>query len=71
MKNYEWQQVIETALASGKIMSIWRDDGVVCGLVWCKLSAVEAGLAEIFQMWANPKHYMGLVENCYRPLLSA
>ena len=55
--NYEWQQVIETALASGKNhVYLAENDGVVCGLVWCKLSAREAGLAEIFQMWVNPKH---------------
>ena len=55
--NYEWQQVIETALASGKNhVYLAESDGVVCGLVWCKLSAVEAGLAEIFQMWVNSKH---------------
>ena len=55
--NSEWQQVIETALASGKNhVYLAESDGVVCGLVWCKLSAVEAGLAEIFQMWVNPKH---------------
>ena len=33
-----------------------ESDGVVCGLVWCKLSDRETGLAEIFQMWVNPKH---------------
>ena len=55
--NSEWQQVIETALASGKNhVYLAESDGVVCGLVWCKLSAVEAGLAEIFQMWVNSKH---------------
>ena len=55
--NSEWQQVIETALASGKNhVYLAVSGGAVCGLVWCKLSAVEAGLAEIFQMWVNPKH---------------
>ncbi len=55
--NSEWQQVIETALASGKNhVYLAENVGVVCGLVWCKLSAREAGLAEIFQMWVNPKH---------------
>ena len=55
--NYEWQQVIETALASGKNhVNLAESDGVVCGLVWCKLSDRETGLAEIFQMWVNPKH---------------
>ena len=45
--NYEWQQVIETALASGKNhVYLAESDGVVCGLVWCKLSARETGLAE-------------------------
>ena len=55
--NSEWQQVIETALASGKNhVYLAVSGGAVCGLVWCKLSAVEAGLAEIFQMWVNPEH---------------
>ena len=55
--NSEWQQVIETALAFGKNhVYLAVSGGAVCGLVWCKLSAVEAGLAEIFQMWVNPKY---------------
>ena len=55
--NCEWQQLIETALASGKNhVYLAESGGVICGLVWCKLSVIDTGLAEIFQMWVNPKH---------------
>ena len=55
--NCEWQQLIETALASGKNhVYLAESDCMVCGLVWCKLSVMDTGLAEIFQMWVNPKH---------------
>ena len=55
--NSEWRQMIETALASGKNhVFLAESDGMVCGLVWCKLSVIDTGLAEIFQMWVNPKH---------------
>ena len=55
--NCEWQQLIETALASGKNhVYLAESDGMVCGLVWCKLSVIDTGLAEIFQMWVNPKY---------------
>jgi GNAT superfamily N-acetyltransferase len=28
--------------------------GTVCGLVWCKLSVAEPGVADIYQMWVAP-----------------
>lgn len=53
----EWESIINTALASGHNHVFFAEvDAVIGGLVWCKLSATENNLAEIFQMWVNPKY---------------
>ena len=53
----DWQNKIQAALDSGRNHIFLAEyEGVNCGLVWCRLSEVDLNLAEIFQMWVNPKH---------------
>lgn len=53
----EWQNIIQIALALGNNhIFLAEADAVICGLVWCKLSSTDSNLAEIFQMWVNPKY---------------
>ena len=53
----EWQNIISNALASGhNHVFLAEVDAVICGLVWCKLSATDSNLAEVFQMWVHPKY---------------
>ena len=50
-----WAMRIATAVASDNDHPCFAyHDGVVCGLVWCKLSGSEQGVADIFQMWVDP-----------------
>lgn len=44
------------ALAADKDKAFFARSGeAVCGLVWCKLSALEPGRADIYQMWVAPQ----------------
>ena len=50
-----WSARIAAATSSGKdrvLFAFNRED--VCGLVWCKLSATERAVANVFQMWVDP-----------------
>ncbi|MNE50447.1 Mycothiol acetyltransferase [compost metagenome] len=50
-----WAARIAAAHASGNDRAFFAVNGdVVCGLVWCKLSAAEPGVADIYQMWVDP-----------------
>ncbi|MGG5151507.1 GNAT family N-acetyltransferase [Alcaligenes aquatilis] len=50
-----WQERIQTACASEADHVLLADkEGQACGLVWCKLSASEPAVADIYQMWVAP-----------------
>ncbi|MDH0664896.1 GNAT family N-acetyltransferase [Pseudomonas sp. GD03858] len=51
-----WQTRVEAALASANDQ-LWlaREGRTPCGLIWCRLSAVEPGVAELYQMWVSPQ----------------
>jgi ribosomal protein S18 acetylase RimI-like enzyme len=50
-----WSARIAAAAASDTDRALFVVNGeAVCGLVWCKLSAAEPGVADIYQMWVAP-----------------
>jgi ribosomal protein S18 acetylase RimI-like enzyme len=50
-----WVARIDAATSSGIDYALFADHNqVVCGLVWCKLSATDPGTADIYQMWVDP-----------------
>lgn len=50
-----WMERIEAACASQTDCVLFAEkEGQACGLAWCKLSAAEPGLADIYQMWVTP-----------------
>lgn len=50
-----WSARIAAATASDMDRALFVVNGkAVCGLVWCKLSAAEPGVADIYQMWVAP-----------------
>lgn len=50
-----WSARINNAISSGTNQVLFAFNcEKVCGLVWCKLSASEPGVAELFQMWVDP-----------------
>lgn len=50
-----WSARIAAAAISGKDRALLAWDGdKACGLVWCKLSATDPGVADLFQMWVAP-----------------
>jgi len=50
-----WTSRIAAAVSSrvNRVL-VAHDYARMCGLVWCKLSPSEPGMADIFQMWVNP-----------------
>ncbi|MEY2688376.1 MAG: hypothetical protein RL375_2574 [Pseudomonadota bacterium] len=51
----QWLSRISGAATSGKdrvVFSVMGEN--VCGLAWCKVSALEPGVADLFQMWVDP-----------------
>lgn len=50
-----WAARIAAAASSGHDRVLFaRDHERVCGLAWCKLSADEPMVANVFQMWVDP-----------------
>ncbi|MBV7420360.1 GNAT family N-acetyltransferase [Comamonas sp. CMM03] len=50
-----WSARMAAAAASDTDRALFAVHGeTVCGLVWCKLSAAEPGVADIYQMWVAP-----------------
>lgn len=50
-----WQERIQAACASETDRVLFAEkEGQACGVVWCKLSASEPVLADIYQMWVAP-----------------
>lgn len=50
-----WQARLADAATSGKDLPLFATDaGEVCGLAWCKVSATDADVADLFQMWVAP-----------------
>lgn len=50
-----WSSRINSAISSGTERAFFASNQEeVCGLVWCKLSASEPGVADIFQKWVAP-----------------
>jgi len=50
-----WSTRMAAAAASDTDRALFAVNGeAVCGLVWCKLSAAEPGVADIYQMWVAP-----------------
>ena len=50
-----WQERIQAACASETDRVLFAEkEGQACGLVWCKLSASEPVLGNIYQMWVAP-----------------
>jgi len=50
-----WSARTVAAASSNTDRALFAVNGeVVCGLVWCKLSAAEPGVADIYQMWVAP-----------------
>lgn len=50
-----WSARIAAATISGQDRALLAWDGdKACGLVWCKLSATDPGVADLFQMWVAP-----------------
>lgn len=50
-----WQARLAAASTSGQDKALFaRNGGTVCGLVWCKLSALDPGRADLYQMWVAP-----------------
>lgn len=50
-----WSERITSAAAGNTDRALFAFNGEdVCGLVWCKLSATEPGVANIYQMWVAP-----------------
>ncbi|WP_088279947.1 GNAT family N-acetyltransferase [Ideonella sp. A 288] len=51
-----WALRVAEAWASGHDKALFAWDGdTVCGLAWCKRSATEPGMADLFQMWVAPQ----------------
>lgn len=51
----DWAARVQAAAASDRDRVLFAvDGGLACGLVWCKLSATEPGMADLFQMWVAP-----------------
>lgn len=50
-----WIARIHAATSSGRDCALFATHHeIVCGLVWCKLSATDSGTADIYQMWVDP-----------------
>lgn len=50
-----WVERVQSAFASRSDRVLFAEkDGQACGLIWCKLSATESGMADIYQMWVAP-----------------
>lgn len=54
-KNGTWMSQIGAAASSGMDCALFAEQhGTACGLVWCKLSVSDPGMADIYQMWVDP-----------------
>jgi ribosomal protein S18 acetylase RimI-like enzyme len=50
-----WSARMAAAAANNTDRALFAvNEEAVCGLVWCKLSAAEPGVADIYQMWVAP-----------------
>lgn len=50
-----WYSRLAAAATSGMDRALFAVGGDhACGLAWCKLSATEPGVADLFQMWVDP-----------------
>lgn len=50
-----WSSRLAAAASSGMDRALFAVIGeTVCGLAWCKVSASEPGVADLFQMWVDP-----------------
>lgn len=50
-----WSTRITSAASGDTDRALFAVNGEeVCGLVWCKLSVAEPGVADIYQMWVDP-----------------
>ncbi|WP_120970938.1 GNAT family N-acetyltransferase [Comamonas sp. lk] len=50
-----WSERLAAAATGGKDRVLFAiNDEQVCGLIWCKLSDSEPGVADIYQMWVEP-----------------
>jgi ribosomal protein S18 acetylase RimI-like enzyme len=50
-----WSSRVAAASTSDKDKALFAlDNGQICGLAWCKVSATEPGVADLFQMWVAP-----------------
>ncbi len=50
-----WVSCIDAATSSGIDHALFANNrGIICGLVWCKLSATDPDTADIYQMWVDP-----------------
>lgn len=53
--NENWSKRIAIAASGGTDLPLFALNGdEVCGLIWCKLSTLEPGAADIYQMWVAP-----------------
>lgn len=51
-----WAERIAGATSSGKDQVFFALHGdEACGLVWCKQSAAEPGMTDLYQMWVAPE----------------
>lgn len=51
-----WAARIAGATSSGQDQVFFAlHGGEACGLVWCKQSAAEPGMADLYQMWVAPE----------------
>ncbi|MDR0213005.1 MAG: GNAT family N-acetyltransferase [Comamonas sp.] len=50
-----WRAQIASAASGDMDLALFAfNKAQACGLVWCKLSATESGVAHIYQMWVHP-----------------
>ncbi|GLZ89123.1 hypothetical protein Pres01_51740 [Metapseudomonas resinovorans] len=50
-----WSARINSTISSGTDRALFAFNcEQICGLAWCKLSASEPGVADLFQMWVAP-----------------
>ncbi|MGE0314089.1 MAG: GNAT family N-acetyltransferase [Lautropia sp.] len=51
-----WAARVAAACAGGAARALFAQvDGVVCGLAWCKVSASDPRVADVYQMWVAPQ----------------
>ena len=50
-----WREQIGSAASGSRDRALFAFHGKeVCGLAWCQLSATQAGVAHLYQMWVDP-----------------